>query len=181
MLTRDNLRLRAVEPSDIDLLYTWENDPSIWHVSNTLAPYSRYQIEQYVLNAENDLFASRQVRFMIEVTEENGIPAVIGSIDLFEIDPLHRRAGIGILVMDPFRNKGYASRALELIIEYAAEKLFLHQLYCQISDDNTLSHKLFEKFGFTRCGTRREWLASPAGWVDEHIYQLILDGFTNRA
>jgi len=42
-----SISLRAVEPADIDLLYHWENDTSIWKVSNTLTPYSHFQIEEY--------------------------------------------------------------------------------------------------------------------------------------
>ena len=33
--------LRALEPEDVELLYTWENDHLIWQVSNTLIPFSR--------------------------------------------------------------------------------------------------------------------------------------------
>ena len=181
MINNGNVRLRAVEPGDIDLLYQWENDPEIWHASNTLAPYSRFQIEQFVMNAQQDLYATGQLRLVIEVTE-GGIPGTpAGAVDLFDIDAVNRRAGIGILVTDAFRNRGIATAAIEGVIPYAADTLHLHQIYCHISEDNTLSMKLFEKLGFVRTGIRKEWLIDRKGWKDEYLYQLILDSFTNRA
>ena len=47
-LSNDNVTLRAIEPEDIDLLYTWENDPEIWEVSHTLVPYSKYILALYI-------------------------------------------------------------------------------------------------------------------------------------
>jgi diamine N-acetyltransferase len=181
MLKAENIRLRAVEPGDIDLLYDWENDPEVWHVSNTLAPYSRYQIEQYVLSAGNDVFGSRQLRLIIDLNNEDNTWTSAGSIDLFEIDPLNRRAGVGILIAGPFRNQGIASHAIDAIITYAADTLMLHQLYCNISEDNLQSIHIFEKAGFNRCGEKQDWLITPLGWKDEYLYQLFLDSFTSRA
>ena len=41
-LENDTIRLRALEPEDLDLLYAWENDTSLWEFGSTLVPYSRY-------------------------------------------------------------------------------------------------------------------------------------------
>ena len=43
------IRLRAVEPGDVDLMYEWENDCDIWPVSGTTEPFSRHQLEQRAL------------------------------------------------------------------------------------------------------------------------------------
>ncbi len=181
MMTTAGIRLRAVEPGDIDRLYEWENDPEIWQVSNTLAPFSRFQIEQYVLNGGNDVFGTRQLRLIIELHEEPGGWAPVGSIDLFEIDPVHRRAGVGILITPTHRNRGIATESLDALINYATETLMLHQLYCNIAEDNIQSMHLFEKAGFVRCAEKKEWLSTSLGWKDEYMYQLFLDSFTSRA
>jgi hypothetical protein len=70
LLDEEKLRLRALEPGDVDFLLAMENDSSVWKVSNTLAPYSRFQIEQYVLNAPNDVFTNRQLRLMIDIPDQ---------------------------------------------------------------------------------------------------------------
>jgi diamine N-acetyltransferase len=166
--------LRAVEPSDIDLLLSWENDTSIWLVSNTMMPYSRYEIEEYVLNARRDIFAARQLRLMIDLTESGKSVRTIGTIDLFEFDPVNLRAGIGIMIETTSRNRGFATEAIGILSRYARETLRLHQLYCNISAENKKSITLFTKLGFVRCGTKKEWLNAATGWLDEYMYQLIL-------
>jgi diamine N-acetyltransferase len=165
--------LRALEPNDVDILYKWENDRAIWHLSSTLTPLSRFTLEQYVMSAGQDIYANRQMRMMIDlVNPENGVKT-IGSIDLFEFEPAHMRAGVGILIHDGFRGKGYASEALSLLIRYAFETLNLHQLFANISTDNTESIRLFESKAFQYIGTKKEWNHVRNKWLDESMFQLI--------
>ncbi len=168
-----NLLLRAPEPADIDLIFRWENDTRIWHLGNTLAPFSRFAIEQFVLDTDRDIFSSKQLRFMIDWHSSAAVTTTIGSIDLFDFDPFHKRAGIGILIDEPFRRKGFALEALSLLTEYCFHTLNLHQIYCTIGDDNSESIKLFAKAGFVQCGIKKEWLCRNGSWTDELIFQLI--------
>lgn len=165
--------LRAAEPADADIIYRMENDPKVWHYGNTLMPFSKYQIEQYVLNTQHDIYAEKQIRLMIEkVSPGTGSP-VAGAIDLFDFDPQHRRAGVGILILENERRKGYATEALDLLISYSFKVLELHQLYCSITVDNQSSIDLFEKAGFIRCAIRKEWRLQSNKWIDELTFQLI--------
>jgi len=175
ILEEKNIKLRALEPSDAELIYQWENDTSVWHAGNTIEPFSRHIILQYVRNATMDLFQSRQLRMMIDLKDHHNQPSrTIGSIDLFEIDPLHQRAGIGILIhKQEDRNQGYADQALRVIIKYAFQVLFLHQLFCHIDHDNTPSLKLFKNNGFQVTGTKKDWIRTKQGWKDELMLQLI--------
>ena len=173
-LTGPNLRLRAIEPGDLDTLYDWENDTSVWKVSNTLTPFSRFQLEEYVLNAQNDIFAVRQLRLMIDLLQSaDGIVKSVGSVDLFDFDPFHFRAGVGIMIMEESREKGFAREAMQILIPYAFNTLRLHQLYCNISPENLPSLHLFEKLGFERCGIKRDWVNEAGQWKDEWMFQLI--------
>jgi diamine N-acetyltransferase len=172
MLKGKNIRLRALEPSDIDLLYAWENDEKLWHLSNTITPVSRFLLEQYVLNAQNDIFSAKQLRLMIEKNPDSN-PVAIGTIDLFDFDPVNKRAGIGILILQSEQRKGYASEALELLINYCFKVLHLHQVYCNISADNTASLRSFKKLNFVESGLKKEWLLINNTWVDEIILQLM--------
>ncbi|MCX6306444.1 MAG: GNAT family N-acetyltransferase [Bacteroidetes bacterium] len=173
LLTGIHVRLRALEPGDAEVLYAWENDTSIWNVSNTLAPFSRFQLEEYVLNAQNDIFASKQLRMMIDLVGPGAEGQPVGTIDLFDFDPLHHRAGAGILIREPYRSQGYGFEAMELFIRYAFGTLRLHQLYCNILPDNVASLQLFEKLGFVRCGIKKEWVHDGLQWQDEWMFQLL--------
>ena len=55
-LENDKIILRAVEPEDLELLYRWENDSSIWIAGNTRAPYSRYQLKNYISHSPTDIY-----------------------------------------------------------------------------------------------------------------------------
>ena len=99
-----------------------------------------------------------------------------GCIDLFEYDPLNRRAGIGILIYGAEnRRKGYAREALGILCRYAREQLRLHQLWCTVGAGNAASLALFRQAGFVETGVRRDWLWSPEGFRDEILLQKILD------
>jgi len=151
-------------------LLQWENDPAVWHLSHTLQPFSQFDIEQYVLNAGKDIFADRQIRLMID---KNDNAATVGSIDLFDFEPLHRRLGLGILISKPEQNKGFASEALGLVVEYCFKKLMVHQLYANITPDNKKSIRLFENKNFELIGIKKDWLLIKNKWADEWMYQLI--------
>lgn len=168
-----NLLLRAPEPADIDLIFRWENDSSIWHLGNTLTPYSRFAIEQFVLNTGNDIFTSKQLRLMIDWHSSGNGTTTVGSIDLFDFDPFHKRAGIGILIDEKYRRKGFALEALNLLIDYCFKTLNLHQVYCNIERSNKQSIRLFAKASFVRCGIKKEWLLNNGKWTDELMYQRI--------
>lgn len=171
ILKAKKIQLRAIEPNDIDHIYKWENNTSIWNLSNTITPFSRFVIKQFIDNSHLDIFQSKQLRLMIDVINTN---ESVGTIDLFDFDPLHKRAGIGILIADKEnRSKGYASEALDLLINYCFTILQLHQLYCNITTDNTESINLFTKKGFELVGVKRDWLLFDNVVKDEALYQLI--------
>ena len=172
MLQKENILLRSPELQDAEFLHALENDNRLWHLSNTLSPFSHFDIEQYILQTDKDVFAAKQVRFMIEKISGKE-RKIIGAIDLFSVEAKHRRAGIGITVVDEERGKGLASIALDVLIDYSFAVLNLHQLYCNIEADNSKSLQLFENKGFLRVGKKREWNIRNGKWVDEILLQLL--------
>ena len=165
------MHLRALEPDDLDFLYALENDPAIWGVSDTLAPVSRHALSEYLAHAGMDFYVVRQLRLVI-TTEIDG-PAV-GVVDLFDYDPLHQRAGVGITIRAGARRRGHACQALELVKSHARLVLRLHQLYATVGAANLPSMKLFRAAGFRRVGTRRAWLRTAEGWADAVEWQCLL-------
>lgn len=175
MQDSESISLRALEPDDIELLYDWENNRDIWRISNTQVPFSKYILQKYIENSHLDIYQTKQLRMMIDLKEDKG-KRTIGCVDLFDFDPYHARAGIGILIADKEdRNRGHAQMALNEIVKYAFNYLHLHQLYCNITIDNTPSLKLFEKSGFKIIGTKKDWIKNNDGYIDEIILQLISD------
>jgi len=167
----DKIRLRALEPEDLELLYDWENNDAYWMISNTMTPFSKFTLKRFLKHSHKNIYETGQLRLMIELIDEK---LTIGTIDLFDFDPFHKRAGIGILIADEAqRRKGYASMALKCVIDYCFDTLQLHQLYCNILANNGESMDLFQKLGFVRIGVKKEWVKTTDGYLDEHMFQLL--------
>lgn len=174
-LEGENVLLRAMEPDDLDNLYIWENDPENWFVSQTRAPYSKHVLSQFIDESRKDIYEIRQMRLMITLKSDGPDEKLtVGAIDLFDFDPFHRRAGIGILVAKKeYRRQGIAAEALSLLIDYTFKILGLHQLYCNVANGNEASYNLFIKAGFQIAGEKKDWLRGTESWINEYLLQLI--------
>jgi diamine N-acetyltransferase len=169
-LETDKVYLRALESSDLEFLYALENDVSLWRVSNTLAPFSKEVLQQYLEQAGLDIYTTKQLRLLICTPDHQRA----GALDLFDFEPLHRRAGVGIVMLEAFQRRGFAREALQMLENYCAQYLLLHQLHCTIGADNEASIQLFQNAGYEMSGRKRQWLRTPTGWVDVLEWQKIL-------
>lgn len=170
-----NIRLRALEPKDLDILYEWENDQKLWTVGCTTAPFSRHVLEQYIENSHHDIYSTGQLRFMIDTI--NQPTQTIGMVDLYSFEPFHMRSGVGIMIHEDFRGKGYGSEAIDLIIEYVFSFMNFKQLFCEVTSDNSKSLILFKSKGFIQTGTRKEWIRRGNKYIDAHFLQLINNNY----
>ena len=100
--------LRKIIPSDLDVLLTWENDPANHEYSEVPSFYSREMMNDFVCS-NHDLFINNQLRLMIIY---NNFP--VGCVDLFDFDPFHLRAGVGVLIDAKYRDIGLAKESLLL-------------------------------------------------------------------
>jgi diamine N-acetyltransferase len=172
LLENETIKLRGLEPEDLTNLYKWENDTSLWEYGNTLSPFSKYILRQYIEQSNQDIYVSKQLRLIVE-DKTRGM--VAGTIDLYDFDAHHRRAGVGILIDVAFQRRNLALGALELVKEYAFDFLKVHQLYAYIPAVNQASLRLFAKSGFIETGLLKQWNISSNGMIDVFIYQLIAE------
>lgn len=179
-VSRPVVSLRAVEPSDTDCLYIWENTPGIWPFGSTKAPLSRHQIWEYASNYDADPFSAGQLRLIIEVGGDIGdgtgctsarTPTPCGTVDLYDIDPVNSRAMVGIMVVPPYRHKGIAAEALRLVGEYCRLTLGLGILASEVPADNLPSAQLFTRAGYTLAATRPGWYRRGRSRVDALLFQ----------
>lgn len=161
--------LRALEPEDLEFLYSIENDERVWTVSETMTPYSRFILKQYLENSHRDIFEVKQLRLVIV----NIAHEIAGLVDIFDFDPKNRRAGIGIIVTEAQRGVGVGSEALQLVINYCFRHLHLHQVYANISEDNQRSINLFEKHGFVLSAVKKDWVFAEGAFKNELLFQKI--------
>ena len=164
------LRLRALEPSDLEMMYDTENDKSLWVYSNTSSPFSKHTLKKFIENSHLDIIEHKQVRLVI-FDESNSY----GFIDLFDYDQISRRAGVGIIIFEKFRCKGIGSLSLKLIEEHVLEHVPMHQLYANISSNNVESISLFKKNGYNKVGLKKDWVFYNNKFNDELLFQKILN------
>ena len=169
MSQNPKVRLRAMEPEDLDLLYRIENDVQLWHVGSSNVPYSRYTLHNYIANASGDIYTDRQVRLMIE--NEEGI--VVGIVDLVNFDPSNRRAELGLIIEEPYRHAGYAQSTMAQISDYAVNILHLHQLFATIDVTNEPCLQLFRKLGYIESARLKEWLFDGKNYHDAIVMQIV--------
>lgn len=172
ILEDERISLRAVEPEDIHYLYEWENDTENWLISSTQSPFSIEVLKRYIEHSSEDIYTAKQLRLMITAKDLNN--ETIGIIDLFDFDPQHQRAGVGILIAPEFRNKTYARCALTCLMSYCKRILHIHQLYASMLCDNKASVRLFHSCGFEQTGIRKHWIRFEQEWHDELFMQRIL-------
>lgn len=165
-----NISLRAMEPSDIDDIYRWENDPSIWEWSASHQPFSRHVLQQFIdESSQSDIYASRQLRLMADAGER-----AVGCVDLFDFDPYNSRAALGLLVDSSMRGQGVGHAMLREVERFAQRHLLLHQLHCIIAVDNHACLRLFDECGYNRSGVLKEWVRHGQEWHDAVLFQKTL-------
>ena len=169
-LENETIRLRALEPEDLELLYRWENNPELWSLGNTMSPYSRYILKEYIRESHRDIFEVKQLRLMIELCSTG---AAIGTVDLYDFEPHHRRAGVGILIDSLYQRNGFSAQAMCVLMDYAFKYLKLYQLYVHIPIGNEASKALFTRCGFVISGILKDWVMTENGYSDVLIMQKV--------
>lgn len=165
-----DIKLRAIEPEDLDILYKIENDELLWDVGISNVHYSRYILHEYIANTKGDIYTDKQARLIIENNDNN----VVGIVDIVDFDPKNLRAEIGIVIQKCYRNMGYAQSAILHIIDYTKHVLHLHQLYAYINADNIGSIKIFSCTGFTQSAILKDWLYDGSKYHDAVIMQCFI-------
>ena len=170
LLENNSIQLRALEASDLDLLFSVENDPQYWEVSNTLTPFSKELLSRYLKNAHQDIYEAKQLRLAVSSQKDQ---QVVGLVDLFDFNPQHSRAGIGILILQQYQQKGYAKNALKVFLSYCFKHLDIHQLYANIPVSNKSSLNLFNELNFVEVGIQKDWIKTKGTFEDVILLQII--------
>src|SRR5690606_41182010 len=64
-LQNDRIYLRMLEPQDLQFLSNVENNPEFWTISQTTQPFTNYTLSQYIEQAHQDIYESKQQRWVI--------------------------------------------------------------------------------------------------------------------
>lgn len=162
-LQNSHIKLRALEPEDLEVLYKWENDTTFWFTGNTVAPYSRYDLKQYIASAPKTIYEHGFIKLIIERVCDG---ERLGIVDLFDYDHHNSRAEVGVYIDASHRRAGYGMQAVELITDYGLNFLHLNQLYCHIPCRNIESEALFTKAGYKKIAVMPQWIKGNGSFTD---------------
>ena len=122
-------------------------------------------LENSAKNTENKSFD------IIDIKDDK----LIGTIGLERFDWIARSAVLGIFIGDKdFRNNGYGTEAINLLIEYGFKYLNLHSIKLSLLSVNERAHKCYLKCGFKDTGYSREQIYINGRYYDK-LYMDILE------
>lgn len=99
----------------------------------------------------------------------------VGCIELYNYDPVNRRAAVGIVVSNEYRHQGYGSAMIEALSTFCRDNTSLHQVYADIAATNAPSIHIFSKAGYKHCATLHDWVVRADQFIDTYRFQLLLD------
>ena len=166
------IRLRALEPEDVEFLMECESDPESGRWSDYRAPFSRQQLLTYILTYDADPISAGQIRL---IAENDGMP--VGIIDFYEISERDSRAYVGITIHPLYRGMRLARPALESAAQYAFNSLGLAQIDARVSTQNTKGLTLFREAGYKESAILLKWIKIGNRWHDIIIFQKFFCNF----
>ncbi len=161
----DGLKLRALEPEDLDQLVRWEAD----HVDAGLrvAPYSRAVLKRYLDESHRDFWEAEQVRFVLSTADGRAL----GLFDVFNAQPVHQRAEVALLVDPVFRGQGLGRQGLKLVEDWAFTRVGLRSLHAEVFTDNAAALNVFAASGYEHSGVLKAWYRVGREFRDVQLLQ----------
>lgn len=171
MIYGTKTRLRRIERTDIPTFVRWFSDPKVREFLMLNRPISVAEEERWF---EGQLADPSTELFAIETAE--GVH--IGNIGLHDIDWLHRRAELGIVIGErEFWNQGYGSDAICTLLAFAFRDMNLHRVWLRVFEGNGRAMKAYEKCGFQHEGCLRQAVYRQGKYCDEFIMGILSHEF----
>lgn len=155
-LVGKKVALREVRKSDLKQFQKFRNSYEDTKNFRTWYPLTKYNQGKYWTEIVNN----HDKHIVFTIIKRNSIiyPLyhTIGEVRCSYIDWVNRKGEIGIVIGKEFRRKGYATEALELLMEFVFNRMNLNRLEAQYIEDNDASRKLFHGLGFIEEGIIRD-------------------------
>jgi RimJ/RimL family protein N-acetyltransferase len=145
----ERIYLSPISLEDVERYTAWLNDLSTTRYLTLASAQVTLQGEQEAIAA----LAKKQSYAIIE----KGSDELLGNCGLFEIDPVHRSAEVGIFLGDDSRRGGgYGTEALRLLCDYGFNVLNLRSIHLRTYAYNDRAVASYRKVGFKDAGRYRK-------------------------
>ena len=126
------------------------------------------EVHSWVRTAETEAY--EHTAFKAGIWRRN---ALIGFIDLHDIDWANGHASIGYWLDRDYTGRGIMTQAVSAIGEYAFEALDMHRIEIHVATENHRSRRIPERLGFTLEGVLRQVQRLRGAYVDHALYALL--------
>lgn len=167
-LEGDVVTLRTIEEEDLSFLQKCVNDPAIWRAIGAPEPVNSKQ--------------ERAAFFDEVVSDDDTIDlliavdaAPVGTTSFWPSEETVSKAELGYWVGPDYQRQGYASEAVELMIEYGFQQLGFHRIEARVYEYNEASQNLLDGLGFVHEGSHREAAFIDGEYQDTLWYSLLAE------
>lgn len=183
-MTALEVSLAPLDSSDLGMVRIWRND---WRIMQWTRQYD------YISDAEQIRWFNRQSEdptirmYKVQLTSTvkgDGDKDVrrthtAGVAGLTSIDMKNRRAEFSLYIAPDLHGKGLGRAALQSLLKHAFTNLGLNLVWGETFDGNPAA-RMFEKLGFKKEGTRRQFYFRNGRFIDAHLYSITAEEFHER-
>ena len=161
-LITSSLKLRLLKRSDVAAIQREVSDPRVARYTTIPHPYPENGAEEFLTLVEKQHAEQTTFTFAIELRGESQLIGVIGIGN----DKVHRQAEAGYWISPNYWGRGYATEALQAIINFGFEELNLKRISTGVFAGNDASVRVQEKCGLVLEGTLRESYIKDVSPID---------------
>lgn len=171
MIDGTTIHLRPWLEDDLPALTAMRNDVSLQ--AQLLARARGNRPEQVLEWLQG---RSRKSDLMLFIIADRQTDKALGFIQVSDLDPVDRRADLGICLLRQCRGQGLGSKAITLIAAYLRDTWAVRKLCLRVRADNAVAIRCYERNGFERCGCLRQHVFIEGRWHDIILMERFLDG-----
>jgi RimJ/RimL family protein N-acetyltransferase len=170
-LETPRLMIRRFKPQDLKDFAAYRNHPEVARYQS----WSTYTLEdaKKLFNEMKNINPALPGRWFQFVIEEKQSKKIIGDCGLKVHEKDDKQADIGYTLANEFQGKGYATEAIQRILEYCFEVLKLHRVTATTDVLNDSSVRLLKRVGFRQEGHFIENIFFKGAWGDEYLFAML--------
>lgn len=175
VFTSKRLSFSPITQKDIPAVFALHTFPEVGQY-NTLGIPSRQVETERLLTAKLDAENKRDLGWVVYDFSKN----FIGELGMIVAPERFQKAELSYSIHPEHWNRGYATEALQSLIQFGFNTLGLHRIEAGVAVDNKASIRVLEKAGFIREGVHRKILPLASGWSDNYSYAILKEDIFGR-
>lgn len=173
----ERVKLRAIEPSDWETFWLWDQDSEMQRMVDRLyPPRSQEAQRQWAMNKATEKLEGDSYFFVVENLDGE----VIGCINPNNCDPRNGTFRYGVAIRREHWRKGYASEAITIVLRYYFQELRYQKATIPVYSFNNASIRLHEHLGFQLEGRLRRIIYTQGQFFDELFFGMTAEEFSQR-